>query len=698
MMKFSIVNTGKEGQKRLTVKPVEWFMERIRTDTKGGAISKLRDHIADFGDNDELESSMPVAMVYPSVELKKTANGNLDIVAFNSLIVLHVGNLLRPEDIQQVKEASMMLPMTFAAFAGADGRSVEVLVSVALQEAGRQLTTEWEMDAFCKVAYEKACGAYGGILPHPIEYQTVTARSSFRMTLDEAPFYHPEATPLLVSALLPFTREKPTVEESDEQREVDMDLYAVYEQMYERAAEEAYEATRDVIPSQHFHAYITELARRLCAVGLPEEEAFVHLRNHHMYKNRYDEDTFRSIVSAVYAEYKPARMVAEETVSQETRRFIRHLTTRYVFRYNTVMGYTEYRPNSTWAEDWQPCDENAINGMAIQARLANIDVRDKDVRRYVRSNMIRQSNPVDDYMQRVSKAWDGKTDHIAMLARCIHCDVPQWEKWFKKWFLAMVAQWLLPQQEYGNAIVPLLISPQGDGKTSFCRMILPRELRWGFLENLDVGEKRTTLQSMHNFLLINLDEFNAISQKLQEGFLKNIIQLPSVKIKRPYGKHVEEFKRYASFIATTNETKVLGDPTGSRRFICVPLTAPVDTSYKPNYDALYGQAYTMVTQRQMDWWFGTDEVKAITEHNQQFQITPPAMLYFNEYYEAVDDEKEGEWVSPTAIYDHLRHIAGSSLKATGVASFGRLLRSLPGLQSRRVGTGRLYLVRRKKPS
>ena len=58
----------------------------------------------------------------------------------------------------------------------------------------------------------------------------------------------------------------------------------------------------------------------------------------------------------------------------------------------------------------------------------------------------------------------------------------------------------------------------------------------------DVSEKRQTLQAMHNFLLINLDEFNQISPKLQEGFLKNVIQQPCVKIKRPYGKLVEKFR------------------------------------------------------------------------------------------------------------------------------------------------------------
>ena len=101
---------------------------------------------------------------------------------------------------------------------------------------------------------------------------------------------------------------------------------------------------------------------------------------------------------------------------------INFLNTRYVFRHNQVMGYTEYRPNNTWVVDWQACDEKAINGLTIDARLSGLDVRDNDVRRYVRSNMIRAFDPVGDFMMRVADRWDGQTDHIAMLARCIPCD------------------------------------------------------------------------------------------------------------------------------------------------------------------------------------------------------------------------------------------------------------------------------------
>lgn len=47
-----------------------------------------------------------------------------------------------------------------------------------------------------------------------------------------------------------------------------------------------------------------------------------------------------------------------------------------------------------------------------------------------------------------------------------------------------------------------------------------------------LSEKRQVLQAMSQFLLINLDEFNQISPQVQQGFLKNLLQLPTVKSSR----------------------------------------------------------------------------------------------------------------------------------------------------------------------
>lgn len=127
-MKLSIVREDKKThEQHLSVKPAEWFFERIKIDTKARNIGKLREHIMLYGDTGNYEQNSTIATIYPSVEMTKTENGNLEIVAFNGLVWLHVAELMKPSDIEAVKNASKIMPTTFSAFKGADGKSVETL-------------------------------------------------------------------------------------------------------------------------------------------------------------------------------------------------------------------------------------------------------------------------------------------------------------------------------------------------------------------------------------------------------------------------------------------------------------------------------------------------------------------------------------------------------------------------------------------
>jgi predicted P-loop ATPase len=343
--------------------------------------------------------------------------------------------------------------------------------------------------------------------------------------------------------------------------------------------------------------------------------------------------------------------------------------------------------------DWMPVDDRVMKGMTMKARLGGINAWDNDVKRYVQSDMIKPFDPIDDFLSRAAEAWDGLTDHIGQLARTVPCQVAQWEVWFRKWLLYMVAQWLGMTRQYGNSMVPLLISEQGNNKSTFCRRLLPDCLEWGYNDNLLVSEKKTTLQAMSQFLLINLDEFNQIPEKIQEGFLKNVIQLSRVKIKRPYGKHVEDFPRLASFIATTNEHSVLADPSGNRRFIGVELTGPIDVSQPIDYLGLYGQAVTLLRHGEQ-YWLDSAEVRELMTHNRQFQILSPAEQWFYECFDTATDESEGEWLTCAAIYNRLKRYAGSGFSGN-LNHFGRVLSNMKGLRQRRSNIGKCYLVRSK---
>lgn len=379
----------------------------------------------------------------------------------------------------------------------------------------------------------------------------------------------------------------------------------------------------------------------------------------------------------------------------ETLRLIDFLTAHYQFRFNTVMGYAEFSKRGTG--EWSPVDDRVMSTLTIAARLSGLDAWDKDVRRYVGSTMVQPFNPVSDFLQRVRTCWDGHTDHIGRLARTVPCQVPQWEGWFRKWLLYMVAQWLGVTRRYGNSVAPLLISEQGYNKSTFCRRLLPDSLQWGYNDNLLVSEKKQTLMAMSQFLLINLDEFNQISPHTQQGFLKNIITLSSVKVKRPYGRHVEDFPRRASFIATTNQADVLADPSGNRRFLGVMLTGPIDVSTPPNHEQLYAQAMHALSRHE-PCYFGPEATQQIMESNRQFNVKSAAEQFFLDYFEPATEGQDGEWISASAIYNALKDKVGVSLlRPSSLSVFGRTLSNIPNLQKRQTKHNTEYFVVRKKP-
>ena len=208
-----------------------------------------------------------------------------------------------------------------------------------------------------------------------------------------------------------------------------------------------------------------------------------------------------------------------------------------------------------------------------------------------------------------------------------------------------------------------------------------------------------TNETEHTESLVPSDEdAQEVSRKTRQlmGFLKNIITLSSVKIKRPYGRHVEDFPRRASFIATTNQADVLADPSGSRRFLSVELTGPIDVSTPPNYEQLYAQAMRALHQHE-SYYFGPTETQEIQEWNRRFSMKTAAEQFFLDYFEPATDEKDGQWISASAISSYLKEEVGVSLlKPISLPVFGRKLTNLPGLQKRVTKYNTEYLVKRKK--
>ena len=248
----------------------------------------------------------------------------------------------------------------------------------------------------------------------------------------------------------------------------------------------------------------------------------------------------------------------------------------------------------------------------------------------------------------------------------------------------------LGNKMHANSTSPLLIGAQGYRKSTFCRIILPPELRFGYTDSLDFGSKRDAEMYLGRFLLVNIDEFDQVSIH-QQGFLKHLLQKPVANLRKPYGSSIQEMRRYASFIGTSNHKDLLTDSSGSRRFVCVEVTAPIDTNVTINYRQLYAQAMQAIRNGER-YWFDDEDESVLKETNREFEQISPIEQMFHCYFRLPEEGEEGIWMSPIQILEYL-HTKNSNIKFTEGYSkhFGRILKK-NSLESRHTNKGTVYRI------
>lgn len=614
-MKITIRHTDNKNKMVMSNCSIDRLLSRMTTDDSRRTVMRFRE-VAPYRDRKiHNYDDMPQwRHVYPGAELKWDDNDNMVMKCCNGIITLQFGDVTDRDAIEKVKRAVAFVPSTMAAFQGADGMSVVVLVRYAGAD-GKLPSAEEEADRQYCIAHQRILPIYRAVVNVPLRGGEPSLFDSFLMTVDSEPYYNPDAVALRID---------------------------------------------DSSGVQPMSSPVS--------LGDIEDEP--------------------------WADDNEEAQKEDNGVRVNIVRMMRLLRSRYDFRYNVVMKYVEYQSKEKPWYGYMPVEPRVQKRMTLEVQLADIRVSIKDVRNFLESDYIQNYDPISDFLQECNGKWDGK-DHIRELARTVPTSNPHWEDWFYTWFLAMVSQWQgTTFRQYGNSVAPLLISRQGYNKSTFCRRLLPPELQWGYNDNLILSEKRQVYQAMSQFLLVNLDEFNQISPTVQQGFLKNLIQLPTLKIKRPYGSHVEEFPRLASFIATSNLTDILADPSGNRRFIGIELTGPIDVSIRPNYRQLYAQALAALRDGEKSY-FDSEQVRLIMHSNCEFEVMSPTDQYFNIYYEIVDDENEGEWLTAAEIFDFLKKTVGSSLKVNSLMGFGRRLANMADIRRKRFASGMKYLVRKR---
>lgn len=681
-------NDGKE-QKQRTIS-IETALAAMRTETASKPVSTMREklRLAQPGVTYDYVQKIPTIAFSGNFHRK---NGEQVMHSYNGLVLLEVNQLTGPTEAEILRSRVEALPQTFLAFMGSSGKSLKILVPFVLPDCTLPKATD-EIRIFHAHAYQEAVNWYQPQLKKEISLRKPSPDNTVRLTYDPDLHYNPQATPIRMEQPLHMP-EKPTFTEAQQQQTDPLlrllpgyERHYIIDTLFETSLWDAIGKVNGIRNEDDLHPFFVQLAENCYRSGIPQEDAIrftlfqKELRKYELlasaiFKNTYTlEKKFGG---------KPCISSAMTLVAQ-LEDFIQR---RYHLRWNTIKGVVEYRDQRSFLFDFKPLTKQAANGMTWNALSEGINAWDADIKRYLESDKVLAHNPIEEYLQSLPN-WDGE-DRIRELAERIKCQNPRWPELFYRWFLSMVRYWMKNDSHHANSALPLLVGDQGCGKSTFCMNILPSELRDYYTDSIDFSNRRDVELALTRFALINMDEFDSIKTSHQ-GFMKHIIQKAAVQTRRPHSSVTEKMRRYATFIATSNNFDLLTDPTGSRRFICIEVNGMIDHEYPIAYKQLYAQAVHDIRNGER-YWFTREEEVYINQSNRRFTHTTPEMETVDIYFRPpLENEPYKELTSSEIIKMIQQKDLNFKCTRTAAINLGKTLKGR--FPNRRLARGQLYQV------
>lgn len=678
-------------------------IEAMKHETKAQPISNLRTSIRYASPDAKLDDAKKLAKVIPAAAFRKTANG-IQMTAYNGIIQIEVNHLANLMEVNRVKQEAEELSQTYLAFMGSSGHSVKIWVRFTRPDKSLPKNRE-EAEIFQAHAYRKAVSLYQPILSYSIELKNPALEQFCRQTYDPELYYNPDSTIMYMRQ--PMEMPSETTYQEAVQAETSPfkrlipgydsleTLSALFEVALNKACQSLSELQPGIYPrsDEDLKPLLVQLAENCFQAGIPEEET-ARWAIAHLYRQKKEfliRQTVQSVYTIAKGFGKKSPLSAEQELELRTEEFMQR---RYEFRYNTMTTVTEYRERNTFCFYFRPLSSRVRNSIAMNARLEGLSLWDRDVVRYLDSDRIPIFNPIEDFLFGLDVRWDGH-DRIRELAARVPCNNRHWADLFYRWFLNMVAHWRQTDRKYANCTVPLLIGPQAYRKSTFCRSLLPPELQAYYTDRIDFSNKRDAEISLNRFALINMDEFDQ-NRVNQQAFLKHILQKPIVNVRRPHGTATQEMRRYASFIGTSNHKDLLTDTSGSRCYIVVDVTGPIDCS-PIDYEQLYAQAMHDLYKGER-YWFDPEDEKVMNESNQEFQVMPIAEQLFHEYFRAATEGEECEQFLAIEILEQVQHDSKIRVSDCNIIQFGRILQKnrVPSVHTKRGNVYRVVRIKAKR--
>lgn len=572
---------------------------------------------------------------------------------------------------QQLRKGVALLPQTLLTFRGSSGRTLKVVCRATLPD-GSLPETGNDSRLFRQHALALAARFYEG--QTGIRALIGDGGRRCRMSHDLEAYYNEHATA--------FVLEQPTEPLAMSLRRktaatplLPSDRLPGYDERKMQMVRFQF-CYAEVMAQNHqeIDILLEELARHTLKNGLEAEFCLRRLMHMSQYRD-YEvlvRRTFRNVYGMCYQ--RPQLLERKEdslpyfTLHMELLK--QFMQARYLLRRNLITDGVEYIARGEIVADWQQLDRHALATITMEAMSEGIEAWDKDVKRYVDSTWVQDYDPIVEFLNQLPR-WDGR-DHIAALAQRVPTKNEHWSHDFAVWLRAMVAQWLGRNGQYGNAMVPLLIGAQGDGKSTFCRLLLPEALRDYYTDRIDFANRNSAEQMLTRFCLINIDEYDSLSNR-QSAFLKHILQKSDIKMRKLYDSQVQCRQRYATFIGTTNDPTPLTDTTGSRRFLCIRTTGVIDTRSPIDYDQLYAQVVHELHDG-LPTHFTKAEEKRIQQQNATFQQFDVLEEVFFDIYHLPKNDEEVKFLPAVQLLTRMRQeSSGIRIDASSIQRLSRMM-------------------------
>ena len=403
--------------------------------------------------------------------------------------------------------------------------------------------------------------------------------------------------------------------------------------------------------------------------------------------------------------FQNANAKTDENADAKTNAGVKYVTPQQVedevlknweVRFNVMTQHPEVRNRKDPEARLKPMSVRAHNSIVRSVQQTYPNCFRSSIDAYLLSEDVPEFHPLRAYLTSLPE-WDGR-DRVGELAARVSRD-DLWQRVFRRWLRGAVKGWLSEQDSmvvFDCQIAPLLVSErQGMGKSTFCRMLLPSCLRSYFTDKFDLTADAKSELYLGKYALINMDEFDRYSER-QMATLKNLMQLTEVKVQKGRSQVATQMTRTAAFIGTSNMTELLTDPTGSRRFFCQIVEAPI-TREPIEHEQLYAQVVAEIRHGEPTF-FSHEEEAEIEEHNRSFYRQSPLAEAFHRSFTFAEDDDNAQWVSATEIFETLKRDSRRALQGLKMTGLGRQLRRM-GIPKKRTAQGMFYGVKRlEKPA